>query len=135
MATSTMTIGERIVVHLSQYLRKQDAFVCPPGMSQGGTATSLGITRAHAAIELRRQMDAGRVAVRVAHVTGMPTRRKVYTLTPRGATLADSVRNRALAVTKEMALPNGHTESMSGPQALETLRLYGVPEGRAILLL
>ncbi len=135
MALPNMTIGERIIVHLSQYVRRQDAFVCPPGMSQAGIAASLGITRAHAAIELRRQMDVGRVAVRIAHVTGAPTRRKVYALTPRGLGIVHSVRGRVFRVTRVLCLPEGRTESMEGGRALETLRRYGIPEGRALFLL
>lgn len=135
MAVPNMTIGERIIVHLFQYIRRQDAFVCPGGMSQAGIANTLGITRAHAAIELRRQMDAGRVTVRIAHVTGMPTRRKVYALTPRGAGVAHSVRGRVLSLSTELRLPDGRTESMEGRRALETLRQHGVSEGRAIFLL
>jgi len=134
-AISSVTIGERIILHLSQYVRQQDDFVCPSGMSQGGIATSLGISRAHAAIELRRAMDAGRVTVRIAHVTGEPTRRKVYALTRHGRGLADSVRGRALAVTTELFLPDGQKEIMEGRAAIETLRRYGIPEGRAVLLL
>jgi len=135
MAVPNVTIGEQIIVHLSQYVRWQDDFVCPPGMSQGGIAGSLGISRAHAAIELRRAMDAGRVTVRIAHVTGAPTRRKVYQLTPRGRSIADSVRGRALAVTMDLFLPGGERETMEGRRALETLRRHGIPEGRAVLLL
>lgn len=135
MATSALTIGERILVHLYQYRRHQDAFVCPTGMSQGGIANTLGISRAHAAIELRRQMEAGRVAVRIAHVTGMPTRRKVYALTLRGVGVAHSLRGRALAVTRELFLPNGRVETMEGTRALRVLRQHGIPEARAVLLL
>lgn len=135
MAVPNVTIGERIIVHLSQYVRQQDDFVCPLGMSQGGIATSLGISRAHAAIELRRAMDARRVTVRIAHVKGEPTRRKVYALTPHGRGIAHSVRGRAMAVTTELFLPDGQTESMEGRRALETLRRHGIPEGRAVLLL
>lgn len=135
MATFPLTIGERILLQLHQYIRQQDDFVCPQGMSQGGIATSLGISRAHAAIELRRLMDAGRVVVRIAHVTGMPTRRKVYALTPRGASAAQCVRDRLAVVTRELLLPDGRAEAMDGPRALQTLRQCGVPEGRAVVLL
>jgi len=131
----TLTIGERIVVHLSQYLRHGDAYVAPPEMSQGGIAVSLGISRAHAAIELKRARDAGRVEVRMAHVTGAPTRRKVYRLTPKGEGVARTVRNRVLGRIVELVLPDGRSEVMPGLPALHALRRFGVPEGRAVLLL
>ena len=129
-----LTIGERIVVHLSQFLRHQDEYVVPPGMAQSGIAESLGISRAHTAIELRRAMDAGRVEVRIAHVTGAPTRRKVYRLTSKGAGLARAVRERAFGRVVELVLPDGHAEVLPGRPALDTLRRFGVSEGRAVLL-
>ena len=135
MDPRTPTIGERIVVHLSQYLRHGDAYVAPPEMSQGGIATALGISRAHAAIELKRAMEAGRVEVRMAHVTGAPTRRKVYRLTPKGAGVARAVRNRVLGRVVELVLPDGRSQVLPGLPALHTLRRFGVAEGRAVLLL
>ena len=132
--TRALTIGERIVVHLFQYARNQDAFVCPVEMSQAGIADSLGISRAHAAIELKRQMDAGRVVTRVAHVMGAPTRRKVYTLTPKGFLIADSVRARAAHRSVEVVGLDGRSVRMPGLRALETARRHGVREGRAVLL-
>ena len=135
MDPKTPTIGERIVVHLSQYRRQGDAYVAPPEMSQGGIATALGISRAHAAIELKRAREAGRVEVRMAHVTGAPTRRKVYRLTPKGEGLARAVRNRVLGRIVELVLPDGRAEVMPGLPALQALRRFGVAEGRAVLLL
>lgn len=135
MEARTITIGERIVIHLSQFARNQDAFVCPPGMAQSGIADSLGISRAHAAIELRRQMDAGRIAVRVAHVTGAPTRRKVYRLTPKGEMIARAVRARAFGHAVELVHPDGRRERLIGHQALHLLRRHGISEGRSVLLL
>lgn len=133
--TRLPTVGEQIVVHLFQFARVQDEYVVPPGLAQAGIADSLGITRAHAAIELKRQMAVGRIEVRVAHVAGERTRRKVYRLTPKGATAAEAVRGRALRRTIELVLPGGRIESHPGPRAMEILRQRGVPEAQAILLL
>lgn len=132
--TNRLTIGERIVVHLSQYVRHEDAYVCPPEIAQSGIARSLGISRAHAAIELKRQMDAGRVTMRTAHVAGMPTRRKVYHLTPKGRVVASEVRARVPDRTVEVVAPHGEAATMSGDRALGVLRRHGVSEGRAVLL-
>lgn len=132
--TPLLTVGERIVVHLGQFAPHADAYVCPRGMAQVGIAESLGISRAHAAIELKRQREAGRVDVRIAHVTGLPTRRKVYHLTPRGEAVARLVRDRATRRTVEIVLADGRLETVSGARALELLRRHGVGEGRAVLL-
>ncbi len=129
-----ITVGERIVVHLSQFARHQDDYVCPPEVGQSGIADCLGISRAHAAIELKRQMAAGRIVMRVAHVTGMPTRRKVYHLTPRGELVARAVRAKAFRRSVVLVFPDGHEEPMVGVRAIETLRHYGVREGHAVFL-
>ena len=132
--TRPLTVGERIVVHLSQYLRVQDEYVVPPGMAQEGISTSLGISRAHAAIELKRAMAAGRVEMRIGHVAGRGSRRKVYRLTPRGESLAHSVRDRAFRRTVQLVLPDGQ-EAMPGPRAVEAMRRHGIGEARAVLML
>ncbi len=133
--TRTLTVGEQIVVHLSQYHRHEDSFVCPPEVAQAGIADTLGISRAHAAIELKRALTAGRIEVRVAHVTGAPTRRKVYRLTPKGEGIARRARTRVLTQPVELVLPSGGVETVPGRQALEILRVHGVSEGRAVFLL
>jgi len=130
-----MTVGEKIVVHLSQYVHQHDAFVCPPEMGQSGIAECLSISRAHAAIELRRQMDAGRILMRVAHVTGAPTRRKVYHLTARGAEVARTVRDRAARRTLVLVYADGTEETMEGGRILWILRRQGLREGRAVWLI
>ena len=132
--TKPLTVGERIVVHLSQYLRIQDEYVVPPEMAQEGISTSLGISRAHAAIELKRAMVAGRVEMRIGHVAGRGPRRKVYRLTPRGECLARTVRERAFRRTVELVLPDG-PEALPGPRAIEVLRRHGIAEARAVLML
>ncbi|TLZ52390.1 MAG: hypothetical protein E6K18_03015 [Methanobacteriota archaeon] len=133
--TKPPTIGERIAVHLAQYVRHREDFVCPPGMAQSGIAESLGITRAHTAIELKRAIESGRVVVRVAHVAGEPSRRKVYHLTPKGEWIARTVRDRALRRTLELVSPSGRPEVVPGVRAFEVLRAHGVGEGRAVLLM
>ncbi len=129
-----VTIGERIVVHLSQYARHEDAYVCPPGMAQAGIADSLGITRAHTAIELKRQIEAGRIETRMAHVVGVTSRRKVYALTRKGEEVVRTVRERALRRQVALVGPDGGEELVPGGHALEVLRHVGVPEARGILL-
>ena len=62
------TVGERIVVHLSGFLRHADAFEVPLEMTQDGIGSALGISRAHVALELKRLRVAGKVEERMAHV-------------------------------------------------------------------
>src|SRR3989442_6967240 len=82
---SQVTVGERILVHLSWYLRFSDAFECPRETTQEGIAKALGISRAHAALELKRLGASARVEERRAHATRGRTPRKAYFLTAGGA--------------------------------------------------
>ena len=76
-----------------------------------------------------------RAQLRIGHVAGMPSRRKVYRLTSNGEGIARSLRNRALARTVAIMFEDGRVESLPGPQALEALRRRGVAEGRSVLLI
>src|SRR5205823_10330892 len=49
---TSVTVGERILVHLSGFLRHADAYECPIEMTQDGIAASLALSRAHVALEL-----------------------------------------------------------------------------------
>src|SRR4030067_1046738 len=67
---SQVTVGERILVHLGSFLRFSDAFECPRDTTQEGISRALGISRAHAALELKRLKASAKVEERMAHVAG-----------------------------------------------------------------
>src|SRR5256712_11136915 len=79
-----VTVGERILVHLSGFLRHADSYECPVEMTQDGIAAALLLSRAHVALELKRLKSTGKVQERMAHVANARSRRKVYELTPAG---------------------------------------------------
>ena len=121
------TVGERIVVHLSGFLRHIDAYEVPPEMTQDGIGSALGISRAHVALELKRLRAAGKVEERMAHVATARTRRKVYVLTPAGQDLARRMREHAR--TRDVLLVTGDgTREVRGDEALDALRAAGIRE-------
>ena len=73
-----VTVGERILVHLSGFLRHVDAYEVPPDMTQDGIGSALGLSRAHVALELKRLKGKRLVEETRAHVNGNGARRKVY---------------------------------------------------------
>lgn len=89
---SALTVGERIILHLAQYSRFQEDFDVPMDVSQDGIAAALRISRAHAAIELKKLKESEGVSERLAHIRRGKTKRKVYFLTPKGETKASHVR-------------------------------------------
>lgn len=80
---TTITIGERILLHLSRY--RWISASAPFELTQDGIAQAIGRTRAHAAIELKKLIDQGKVEAPVTdHVVGGAMKRKVYIMTPAG---------------------------------------------------
>ncbi|HOL07627.1 MAG TPA: hypothetical protein PKX44_05065 [Methanomassiliicoccaceae archaeon] len=80
----TLTVGERILFHLLQYSKYIDSFDAPIDITQDGIAAALRISRAHAALELKKLKNAGEVKERLSHIKRGRTKRKVYFLTPLG---------------------------------------------------
>jgi hypothetical protein len=117
-----MTVGERIVLHLSQYTRQKESFQCPEEVTQRGISTNLGISRAHAAIELKRLKEMGEVDERVAHVTKAKTRRKVYFLNLRGENRAREMRDYAREKKVRIVDPGGEFEVVDGQMAIDVLK-------------
>lgn len=88
-----LTVGERIVLHLGQYSKYIDSYDAPFDISQDGIAVAIRISRAHAAIELKKLKDSGEVVERLVHIKKGKTKRKVYFLTPPGEARASNVRS------------------------------------------
>ncbi len=127
---SQVTVGERILVHLGSFLRFSDAFECPRETTQEGIARALGISRAHAALELKRLKASAKVEERMAHVAGARTRRKVYFLTSNGAALGRALRDHARA--KTVLLSDGpERREARGDEAIESLKARGLREAEA----
>jgi pentatricopeptide repeat protein len=89
---SPVTIGERIILHLAQYSKFRDDFDAPVDVSQDGIAEALRISRAHAAIELKKLKESALVDEKIAHIRRGNTKRKVYYLNKPGEDKANSLR-------------------------------------------
>ncbi|TLZ72526.1 MAG: ATP-binding protein [Methanobacteriota archaeon] len=126
-----VTVGERVLVHLSGFLRHADAYECPIEMTQDGIAAALSISRAHVALELKRLKTTGKVAERMAHVANARSRRKVYDLTPAGQEIARRMREHAKARAVVLLTPEGRKE-VAGHEAIEALRRAGLRESEAV---
>ena len=124
------TIGNRLLVHLSCYSRYKDEYVCPMEMTQDGMSQRLGISRAHAALELKRLKGRNQVEYRLAHVVKAKTRRKVYELTPAGERIADEVKDKARRKKVRLLDGNGGMEC-TGIDAIRLLCSRGLTETEA----
>ena len=87
----TLTVSERILFHLNNYLKYEDKFEVPFDVTQDGISQAISISRAHAAIELKKLRSAGVIEERLSHVKKGKSRRKAYSLTASGRATALTV--------------------------------------------
>lgn len=87
----SLTIGEKILFHLSRYLKAEEKYEVPFDVTQDGIAQSCGISRAHAAIELKKLREADLLLEKLSHVKRAKSRRKVYFLTQNGKAKASKI--------------------------------------------
>jgi tetratricopeptide (TPR) repeat protein len=126
-----VTVGERILVHLSGFLRYADAYECPIDMTQDGIATALALSRAHVALELKRLKTTARVQERMTHVANARSRRKVYELTPAGQEASRRMREHAKSRFVRLQGPEG-LRDVVGSEAIDALRRAGLRESEAV---
>jgi tetratricopeptide (TPR) repeat protein len=88
-----LTVSERILYHLNNYVKFEDKFEAPFDVTQDGISQACQISRAHAAIELKKLKASDIVEERLAHVRRGKVRRKVYFLTVQGKANAADVLN------------------------------------------
>ena len=88
---ASLTVGERILFHLLPYTKHLDAFEVPIDITQDGIAAALRISRAHAALELKKLKVNKEVQERLSRIKRGRTKRKAYFLTPAGAERAKKV--------------------------------------------
>jgi DNA-binding MarR family transcriptional regulator len=108
------TVGEKILLNLSHYSRYQRDLVCPRAMTQQGIADRAGISRGHAAVELKRLLGRGHIASRHAHIPDVCPRLKVYHLTPLGEILVRQLRDMAAASNALCSKGDGRLQNAGG---------------------
>ena len=92
-----ISVKDKIVAHLfrNRHVNPNDIYNLPWDITQDGIASSLGITRAHASIELKRLKESAMVDEKQAHIKGGKVRRKCYMLTPLGLDHAKNILEKA----------------------------------------
>ena len=76
---------------LSRYSKLIDVYEAPIDISQDGIAAALRISRAHAALELKKLKEGKEVSERLSHIKRGKTKRKVYFLTRQGEERAKNI--------------------------------------------
>jgi tetratricopeptide (TPR) repeat protein len=117
---ASLTVGERIIFHLSQYTKYHDSFDVPIDISQDGIAAALRISRAHAALELKKLKDSKEVAEKLSHIKRGRTKRKVYFLTANGEQKAREIKDYARENEIDLT-PFQDIRKCKGPELWKTL--------------
>ena len=86
-----LTVSERILYHLNNYVKYEDKYEAPFDVTQDVISQAVSISRAHAAIELKKLKASGIVDETLKHVRKGKARRKVYFLTTNGKSMAADV--------------------------------------------
>lgn len=89
-----LTAKERILLHLFDYVKYAEAVEVPLAMTQEGIAGAAEIDVPHFTQYVRPLVREGLVRERMAHVKGIPRRRKVYDLTEAGRMQAVRLREK-----------------------------------------
>lgn len=86
VTANDITVRQRILLHLGRFpgITPADEFNIPFDLTQDGIASVVGITRAHASIELKKMTDSGLAVAWQAHMRGTRSRRLAYCLQPAG---------------------------------------------------
>lgn len=84
----SLTVDERVVLHLMDLTPHEEDFEAPDGATQAGIANGVGIERKHVPRAVKKLLTEDLVTTRVSHVKGGKQRKKVYFLTFEGKALA-----------------------------------------------
>jgi len=114
-----LTVSERIMYLLHGYVKYEDKYEVPFDVTQDGISQACGISRAHAAIELKKLKAAGLIAEHLSHVRKGKTRRKAYFLSFEGKNKATDIAH----YVKENGLdPMVDPSKVSPEQSIRRLR-------------
>ncbi len=113
---NSLTVQEKILVHLSKYRAYRGKIAVPTAITQEGIAETIGVKRPHISVEIKRMMKKGLVEEFKAHAGGRK-RRKAYFTTPEGERrvkeIEEIVRTRNVIVRA-----NGDSREMRGDEAV-----------------
>lgn len=123
----TLTINERILLHLREGTSLRNAMDAPSALTQQGIAGALGMRVNHVSRAVKALKGEGCVTESVARIRGEVRRRKIYQITPEGVTIVTSLLTGILrrvllvkdarGVTQEMTVSEVRRLS-DGPQTI-----------------
>jgi tetratricopeptide (TPR) repeat protein len=126
--TQALTVAEKILFHLYQYIKSEDKYEVPFDVTQDGIAQSCGISRAHAAIELKKLREGEQIVEKLSHVRRAKSRRKVYFLTPDGKAKATKIVEHVKAEKVETGVDASRISQGTGPAKRARRHSSAIPQ-------
>lgn len=126
--TQALTVAEKILFHLFQYLKSEDKYEVPFDVTQDGIAQSCGISRAHAAIELKKLRESDQLIEKLSHVKKAKSRRKVYFLTQDGKTKAAKIADHVRSENVETGVDPARISQGTGPAKRAKRHTSAIPQ-------
>lgn len=88
---TTLTVQEKVMIHLYRFRAFSEVFDVPEAMCQSGIAKGVGVRRSHISSVIKNLRSKDLVEERLAHIRGGKRRRKVYQLTFKGKSDAKGI--------------------------------------------
>lgn len=125
-AMSSLTVQDKILLHLSKYSAYREKISVPTAITQEGIANAIGVKRPHVSVEIKRMIKKGVIGEFKAHAGGTK-RRKAYYITSIGMKKVNNIEEwlRTKRVVLEM---EGDEREVSGEEATTHLSAHmGLP--------
>jgi hypothetical protein len=94
-----LTIEERVLVHLLDFISLRKEVVVPPKVTQEGISRAVGTERKHIPRSLKALMEKGLASEKITHVVGKSQRMKTYFLTEKGIGVAKVLRDHVKGIS------------------------------------
>jgi tetratricopeptide (TPR) repeat protein len=126
--TQSLTVAEKILYHLFQSIKSEDKYEVPFDVTQDGIAQACGISRAHAAIELKKLRESNQILEKLSHVKRAKSRRKVYFLTQEGKTKAGKIVEHVRSENVETGVDSSRISQGTGPAKRARRHSSAIPQ-------
>ena len=126
--TEALTVAEKILYHLFQYIKSEDKYEVPFDITQDGIAQSCGISRAHAAIELKKLREGEQIIEKLSHVRRAKSRRKVYFLSQEGKAKATKIVEHVKVEKVETGVDASRISQGTGPAKRARRHSSAIPQ-------
>ena len=126
--TQSLTVAEKILYHLFQSIKSEEKYEVPFDVTQDGIAQACGISRAHAAIELKKLRESNQIIEKLSHVKRAKSRRKVYFLTQEGKVKAGKIVEHVRSENVDTGVDPSRISQGSGPAKRTRRHSSAIPQ-------